>query len=136
MEVINNQINSDESLEIKNNNSNYEDELLSDNDNNISLLIKNLSVEDNDNVNSYNKDNESMDLDEDNNIDYFKKSLKDRIKKRKEVNKNKPIKRKFINPKDDSEVEEEDNKSKKFEKVIKKDGFYKNKINSYYYKFI
>ena len=77
-----------------------------------------------------------MDLDEDNNIDYFKIFFKERMKKKKEVNKNKPIKRKFINTKDDSEVEEEDNKSKKFEKVLKKDGFYKNKINSYYYKFI
>ena len=57
-----------------------------------------------------------MDLDEDNNIDYFKILLKERMKKKKEVNKNKHIKRKFINPKDDSEVEEEDNKSKKFEK--------------------
>ena len=61
--MINYQINSDESLEIIKNNYYYEDELLSDNDNNISLLIKNLSVEDTDNVNSYNKDNESMDLD-------------------------------------------------------------------------
>ena len=50
-----------------------------------------------------------MDLDEDNNIDYFKRPLKGRIKKNKEVNKNKPIKRKFIYPKDDSEAEEEDN---------------------------
>ena len=82
MEAINYQINSDESLEIIKNNCNYEDELLSDNDNNISLLIKNLSVKDNDNVDSYNKDNESMDLDEDNNIDYFKRPLKDRIKKK------------------------------------------------------
>ena len=65
-----------------------------------------------------------MDLDEDNNIDYFKILLKERMKKKKEVNKNKPIKRKFINPKGDSEVEEKDNKSKKFEKVIKKDGFF------------
>ena len=120
MEVLNNQINSDESLEIKKNNCYYEDELLSDNDNNISLLIKNLSVEDNDNVNSYNKDNEIMDLDEENNIDYFKRPLKERIKKTKEVNKNKPIKRKFIYPKDDSEAEEEDNKNKKSEKVKKK----------------
>ena len=136
MEVLNNQINSDESLEIKKNNCYYEDELLSDNDNNISLLIKNLSVEDNDNVNSYNKDNEIMDLDEENNIDYFKRPLKERIIKTKEVNKNKPIKRKFIYPKDDSEAEEEDNKYKKFEKVKKKDGFNKNKIINYYQIFI
>ena len=75
-----------------------------------------------------------MDLDEDN-IDYFKRPLKERIKKKKEVNKNKPIKSKFISPKDDLEAEE-DNKYKKFEKVIKKDGFNKNKINSYYHIFI
>ena len=81
--MINYHINSDESLEIIKNNCNYEDELLSDNDNNISLLIKNLSVKDNDNVNSYNKDNESMDLDEDSNIDYFKRPLKEKIKKKK-----------------------------------------------------
>ena len=85
-----------------------------------------MSVEDNDNVNSYNKDNEIMDLDEENNIDYFKRPLKERIKKKKEVNKNKPIKRKFIYPKDNSEAEEEDNKSTKFENVKKKDGLNKN----------
>ena len=41
-----------------------------------------LKYEDNDNVNSYNKDNESMDLDEDSNIDYFKRPLKEKLKKR------------------------------------------------------